>query len=77
MDSWNLVGMKLSYSVRTNKRTIKLILNDEITSIDYFDKSYITNLKYFILGAPSDDLSMPDLYSLDKNGYLTDGKNIH
>ena len=74
MDSWNLVCMKLSYSVRTNKRTIKLILNDEITSIDYFDKSYITNLKYFILGAPSDDLSMPDLYSLDKNGYLTDGK---
>ena len=74
LGTWNLIGMKLDYQIQGNQRLVTLVLNDEIKSIGYYDKSYISDLKYFILGAPSASLNLSDLYALGKSGIVNNQK---
>lgn len=58
-DEWNLIGFKLDFTTK-DKTKLLLIINNEIKTLTYDDKTSMYNLKYFTLGTLSSSIIEPE-----------------
>ncbi len=58
-DEWNLIGFKLDFTTK-DKTKLSLIINNEIKTLTYDDKTSMYNLKYFTLGTLSSSIIEPE-----------------
>ena len=75
MDEWNLIGFRVDENIGNTQKTLTLVVNNEIKTKIYKNTTSMEYLNWFIMGAPSDSLSIGDLYTLSKKGSLANSES--